>query len=429
MQIDLPAHFQAAAHPLPAASAAPAAASAPLIAPLPRVSLQAFCETPEIAALIRGAAHDRRLEKTHVKVNMGGAGAAIEAYRAAPTPNVIVIETTLERDELLRQLATLADYCDCGAKVFVIGRLNDIALYRELIARGVSDYLVQPFDVLDFIAALSAQYRRDGATPIGRVVAVAGCKGGVGASCVAHNLAWSIARECDAATVIADFDLAFGTTGLDFNQDPAQGMAEAIFAPDRLDADLLDRLLFKCSEKLSILGAPATVERCYDLHENAFDPLIELLRASTPYIVLDLPHIWTAWSRRMLVAADEALIVAAPDLAGLRNARSLLDALRAARPNDPPPRLALNTVGLPKRPEIATADFARAVECEPCAIIPFDARLFGAAANNGQMIAETEDGARIATIFNDLARRVTGHVALARERKGLLEPLRAFLKG
>jgi pilus assembly protein CpaE len=393
------------------------------------VSLQAFCETPEIAALIRGAAHDRRLEKAHVKVNMGGAGAAIEAYRAAPTPNVIVIETAAGRDDLVRQLATLADYCDSGTKVMVIGRLNDIALYRELIARGVSDYLVQPFGMLDFIAALSAQYHRDGAAPIGRVIAVAGGKGGAGASCVAHNLAWSIARECDSATVIADFDLAFGTTGLDFNQDPAQGMVEAVFAPDRLDSDLLDRLLFKCSDKLSILAAPATLERCYDLHENAFDGLLELLRVSTPYIVLDLPHVWTAWSRRMLVAADEALIVASPDLASLRNVKSLLDVLRAARKNDPPPRLALNGVGLPRRPEIAAADFAKAVECEPCAIVPFDARLFGAAANNGQTIAETEDGARIASIFTDLARLVTGHVAIRTERKGLLEPLRAFLKG
>ncbi|MGO9389903.1 AAA family ATPase [Rhodoblastus sp.] len=409
--------------------ARPSSTGTAQIPPAPRISLQAFCETPEIAALIGDAAKDRRMEKAHVKVNMGGAPAAVEAYRAAPTPNVIVLESSGARRELMEQLETLAEYCDSGTKVMVIGRVNDITLYRELISRGVGDYLVQPFAMMDFIAAVSAQYHHDSAVPLGRIIAVAGCKGGVGASCVAHNLAWSIARELDASTVIADFDLPFGTAGLDFNQDPPQGIAEAVFAPDRLDANLLDRLLSKCSDKLSILAAPATVDRCYDLHENAFDGLLDLLRASTPYIVLDLPHVWTAWSRRMLAAADEAVLVASPELASLRNAKSLLDVLRAARRSDPAPRLVLNGVGLPKRPEIAAADFAKAVEAEPCAIIAHDARLFGTAANNGQMIAEMEDGAKTAQVFNDLARLVTGRGAVRRGSKGFLEPLLAAFRG
>jgi pilus assembly protein CpaE len=399
------------------------------IAPAPRISLQAFCESHEMATLIGEAAIDRRMEKAHVKVNMGGASAAVEAYRTSPTPNVIVIESSAGRDELVRQLEALAEFCDSGTKVMVIGSLNDITLYRDLISRGVSDYLVQPFGVMDFVAALSAQYNQDTSAPLGRIIAVTGAKGGVGASCVAHNVAWSIARELDAATVIVDLDLPFGTAGLDFNQDPPQGIAEAVFAPDRLDANLLDRLLSKCSEKLSILAAPATVERCYDLQETAFDGLIDLLRASTPYIVLDVPHVWTAWSRRMLVAADETLIVASPELASLRNAKSLLDSLRGARKNDPAPRLVLNGVGLPKRPEIAAADFAKAIEAEASAIIPFETKLFGAAANNGQMIAEMEDGAKFATHFSDLARLVTGRSAIKRESKGFLEPLLAILKG
>jgi pilus assembly protein CpaE len=398
------------------------------IAPTPRISLQAFCETHEMATLIGEAGADRRLEKAHVKVNMGGASAAVEAYRTSPTPNVIVIESSVGRDELMSQLEALAEFCDSGTKVMVIGRVNDITLYRELISRGVSDYMVAPFGVMDFVAALSAQYNQDTSTPLGRVIAVTGCKGGVGASCVAHNLAWSIARELDASTVIADFDLPFGTAGLDFNQDPPQGIAEAVFAPDRLDSNLLDRLLSKCSDKLSILAAPATVERSYDLSEQSFDGLMDLLRASTPYIVVDVPHVWTAWSRRILVAADEAVLVASPELASLRNAKSLLDNLRAARKNDPAPRLVLNGVGLPKRPEITPADFAKAVEVDPCATIAFDAKTFGTAANNGQMIAEMEDGAKTAQIFTDLARMVTGRSAVKRESKGFLEPLLAVFR-
>jgi pilus assembly protein CpaE len=399
------------------------------IAPAPRISLQAFCETHELAQLIGEAAIDRRMEKAHVKVNMGGASAAVEAYRTSPTPNVIVLETSSGRGELIEQLEALAEFCDSGTKVIVIGKVNDITLYRELISRGVSDYLVQPFGVMDFVAALSAQYQQESSASLGRIIAVTGGKGGVGASCVAHNLAWAISRELDAATVIVDLDLPFGTAGLDFNQDPPQGIAEAVFAPDRLDSNLVDRLLSKCSEKLSILAAPATVDRCYDFQETAFDALLEILRATTPYIVLDVPHMWTAWSRRLMVTADEALLVAAPDLAGLRNTKSMLDTMRAARKNDPAPRLVLNGVGMPKRPEITVADFSKAVEAEPLALVPFDAKMFGAASNNGQMIAELDDGEKLAQVFSDIARAVTGRAPIKRERKGFLEPLLAFVKG
>ncbi|MCI4677805.1 AAA family ATPase [Rhodoblastus acidophilus] len=399
------------------------------IAPLPRISLQAFCESAELAATINEAADDRRMEKTHVKVNMGGAHAAVEAYRTSPTPNVIVLETNASRAELLGHLEALAEYCDAGTKVVVVGRHNDIPLYRELMARAVSEYLVQPIDVLDFISALSSLYNQDVAAPLGRIIAVTGCKGGVGASCVSHNLAWSIARDLDSATVIVDLDLPFGTTGLDFNQDPPQGIAEAVFSPDRLDGNLLDRLLSKCSDKLSILAAPATIERAYDLPETAFDPLLEILRGSTPHIILDVPHVWTAWSRRLLSTADETVIVASPELASLRNVKSLLDNLRGARRNDPAPRIVLNGVGMPRRPEISSADFAKAIEAEPSVVVPFDAKLFGAAANNGQMIAEVEEGARIAAIFQDLARLATGRAAIKRERKGLFDPLLAVFKG
>jgi pilus assembly protein CpaE len=394
-----------------------------LIVPVPRISLQAFCETPEVAAMIQEAIGDRRMDKAHVKVHMGGAAAAVEAYQSSPTPNVIAIEAGAERADLLSHLDKLAEYCDPGTKVIVTGRINDIILYRDLMARGVSEYLVAPFSVMDFVRALSHLYNQPGADPVGRLIAVSGVKGGVGASTIAHNLAWSIARDLDVATVVVDMDLAFGTAGLDFNQDPPQGIAEAVYAPDRLDANLIDRLLSKCSEKLSILAAPATLDRMYDFQETSFDGILDILRSTVPCIVLDVPHMWTSWSRRMLVGADEVVLVAAPDLANLRNAKNILDTLRAARPNDIKPRLILNGVGVAKRPEISIKDFAKAVELEPSIIIPHDAKLFGTAANNGQMIAEVDAAHKIAEMLSEVSRLVTGRSEVRRSKRTLLEPL------
>ncbi len=392
------------------------------ISPLPRISIQAFCESAEVAGVINDAMADRRMSRAHVKVQMGGAPAAVEAYRTSPTPNLIVLEFNGDRDTLMGHLDKLAEYCDSGTKVVVIGRLNDIVLYRELISRGVSDYVVTPLDVLGLVRSLSHLYSHQTAQPIGRMIAVAGAKGGVGSSTLAHNLAWSISRTFEIATTIVDLDLPYGTAGLDFNQDPPQGVAEAVFAPDRLDANLVDRLLSKCTDKLSILAAPAVLERSYDLGETAFDGLFDILRLTVPVVVLDVPHGWTGWSRRTLIGADEVIVVAAPDLANLRNAKNLIDVLKVARPNDAAPKLVLNGVGLPKRPEITPADFAKSLELQPTAVVPFDAKLFGVAANNGQMIGEVEAGHRVAEIFTELARGVMGRSEPRRGKKTLFEP-------
>ncbi len=393
------------------------------IAQVPRISIQAFCETQDLAQVIDSASTDRRMSKAHVKVHMGGVFAAIEAFRSAPTPNLIVIKSMSERSQLIANLDALAEFCDAGTKVIVIGHENDIALYRALTSRGVSDYLVAPLQILGFIQHVSHLYNGPDSETLGRVIAVVGAKGGVGASNISHNMAWSISRVLEYQTVIADLDLAFGTAGLDFNQDPPQGIAEAVFSPERVDANLVDRLLSKCSEKLSLMAAPATMDRNYDLPEGAFDPLLDVLRASTPCTVLDLPHQWTAWARHILIGSDELVIVASPDLANLRNTKTLFDAVRTARPNDRPPKLVLNNVGVPKRPEISVTEFAKAIEVTPVAVFPFEPKLFGTAANNGQMLAEIEPGSRIVESFDSLARLVMGRADVRRTKKTLLGPL------
>ena len=393
------------------------------IAPVPRITVQAFCESQSVSAVIEAAASDRRMQKAHVKVQMGGAPAAVEAYRSAPTPNVVVVESHGERSALLAHLDQLAESCDSGTKVVVVGHVNDVLLYRELMRRGVSDYLIAPVEPLDIVRVISELFTAPGAEPVGRTLAVIGAKGGVGASTVAHNLAWSTARDLQLATVMVDLDIAFGTAGLDFNQDPPQGVAEAIFAPERLDANLVDRLLSKCSENLSLLAAPAVLDRTTDLTETAVDGLIDVLRGAVPAIMLDIPHGWSAWTRRTLISSDEIVIVAAPELASLRNAKNLFDSLRQARPNDRKPRLVLNQAGMPKRPEIGAAEFAKALATDIDAVIPFDAQLFGSAANNGQMVAEVQPAGKTAEAFHTLAAAIAGRSEPRRRSGSLLEPL------
>ena len=392
------------------------------IAAAPRISVQSFCTNEETAAAVRSAGEDRRLGKAHLTVKMGGMAAAVEAYHNAPTPNVILLESGGGAD-LLESLDELASVCDPGTRVIVIGSEADDVPYRELVRRGVNDYVIGPVGALDVVRSICSLFGASETVTVGRVIAVVGAKGGVGASTIAHNAAWSIARHFKLDTVVIDLDLAFGTAGLDYNQDPMQGIANALFQPDRPDSSLIDRLLAKCSDHLSLLAAPAALDKVYDFGANAFDAIFDTLRMTTPCIVLDVPHQWTAWTRRALEGADDIVIVAEPDLANLRNAKNILNTLKASRPNDQVPLFCLNQVGMPKRPEIDRRSFAKTLESQPIATIPFDSRLFGTAANNGQMIAELSANHRTSKLFLEMARKLTGHGEV-RQKASLLAPIK-----
>lgn len=378
------------------------------IRPVPRVAIQAFCETEMVANTFEHASKDRRMSKAHLKVQMGGIRAAVEFYQTATTPNLIFVESRLVGQELMGELEYLAEVCDEGTNVVVIGHKNDVQLYRELISRGVVEYLYAPISMTDVMEVVTSLFVNPEASPLGNTIAFIGAKGGVGSSTVAHNVAWSISSNFESDVILTDLDLAFGTANIDFDQDPAQGVAEAVFSSDRIDETFLDRLLAKCSDHLSLLAAPSTLDREYDFDANDFEQLLEVAQRGTPNVVIDLPHAWNGWVKQVLSTADKVVITATPDLACLRNTKNLVDTLSELRPNDDKPMLVLNQCNVPKRPEISVEDFTQPLGISPTVILPFEPALFGLAANNGQMISETDAKSEIAAAFDTLAQVVTG---------------------
>ncbi|ANL45003.1 Flp pilus assembly ATP-binding protein CpaE [Rhizobium phaseoli] len=386
--------------------------------PLPRISVHAFCESETLQNVMERCANDRRMAKVSLRITSGGIAAAANMFSGAPTPNLIILETKANVGSLLAELAPLAAVCDPTTKVVIVGYYNDIGLYRELIRNGISEYMVQPVAMPDILAAMASIFVDPEAEPLGRSIAFIGSKGGTGASTIAHNCAFGISNLFSTETILADLDLPYGTANIDFDQDPAQGIAEAVFAPDRLDEVFLDRLLTKCSEHLSLLAAPSLLDRAYDFDGQAFQPVLDVLQRSAPVTVLDVPHAWSEWTRSVLASVDEVVITAVPDLANLRNTKNMLDALRKMRPNDKPPHLILNQVGMPKRPEISPSDFCEPLEIDPIAIIPFDINLFGNAANSGRMISEVDPRSPTAETFSQISHIVTGRAAIRKAKKG-----------
>jgi pilus assembly protein CpaE len=122
----------------------PAAEIAPGARLVPRITIQAFCEHSQTAQLVESAVHDRRMSKVALTTHNGGLDGAVETYKANPTPNLIIVETTLAPEQIPGALSRLAEVCDASTRVIVLGHVNDVQLYRELIRSGISEYIVLP---------------------------------------------------------------------------------------------------------------------------------------------------------------------------------------------------------------------------------------------------------------------------------------------
>ncbi|MBS3849929.1 AAA family ATPase [Devosia sp. J2-20] len=396
---------------------------------IPRITIQAFCEHSQTAQLVESAIHDRRMSKVALTTHNGGIDGAVETYKSNPTPNLIVVESTLAPDMMLGALEKLAEVCDASTRVVVLGHVNDVLLYRDLVRSGISEYIVLPATASQIVSAITELFASENAAPIGRTVGFVSAKGGAGGSTVAHNVTWAIATALRQDSLILDMDLAFGTAGLNFNQDPPHGLADAVTANQKVDQTMLDRLMSKAASHINLLTAPVTLDHTFDFEEREFEQIIEMCQNTMPVVVLDIPHAWNAWVRHTLATIDEVVIVAEPDLANLRNAKNLADTIKALRPTENPPSLVLNKVGLPRRPEISPGEFASSIECELIGQLQFDAALFGTAANNGQMIAEVAANNKINEIYRAIGMQVTGRQAAhVGGKSGSLMKLPSFLK-
>ena len=393
---------------------------------IPQITLHAFCETPDMINTMERTIADRRFSRSDARKHSGGIDAAIAMYRQVVSPNLVIVESRLAVAELYAKLGALADVCVSSTRVIVIGYVNDVTHYRELMIRGVSEYIVAPVDPIALIAVISRIHQAANASKLGRTLAFIGANGGVGSSTIARNVAGTIARSGRFDVILADLDMPFGSASLGFNLSPTQGMAQALQDVNGFDEVLLKRLSMQCEEHLRVLTAPATLEQSYDLEEGTFERVLDIAQSSSPFLVLDIPHVWTSWVKKTLLSADEIVITAVPDLIGLRNAKNLVDLLKQVRPNDGPPRLVLNQIGVPKRSEISPDKFANVLQTEPIACIPFDPMTVSTAANSGRMIADISARSAVSKGLTKIAETISGRASVKKRPKSWFAIRRLF---
>jgi pilus assembly protein CpaE len=365
---------------------------------------------------VEQAANDRRFANATVKVSGGGTMAAIEEYADASTPDLIMLEVTGNRDVIVNELNSLAEVCDSGTKVIIVGQVNDIILYRELMAMGVSEYLVAPLSYIGVMESISGLYNSEDGGKAGHVISFIGSRGGCGSSTICQNTAWELAKMVSSNITLIDMDMPFGTAAMNLDVGSSNNIADA-FASDSFDDMMLPSLLTKCTDNLSLIASPASLRDTWSFPDQAVSDTLGVLQRSLPLVMFDLPHTWNPLLETIISNSDELIIITPPDLTGLRNTKNIMRAL-GSRGNDSPARLVINKVSMPGRKEIPPEDFSRALETVASATIKFDVGLFTAAADNSRMISEEEPNAAPVQAFRTLAKLATNPEEKVTDAKG-----------
>jgi pilus assembly protein CpaE len=345
-------------------------------------------------------------------VHRGGIARAISHLSTDRSPTVLMVDVS--GVELpVSEMHHLAEVCEPGVAVIVVGDRNDVGLYRDLMQAGVSDYIVKPL-TRALVQAAVQPLLDSGSTPsaaaplsqkLGRVVSVVGARGGVGGTTVAANLAWYLANTESRRVALVDLDLHYGDAALMLDVKIGGGLREVLENPQRVDELFLDRAMTRSGERLYVLAGEEKLDLPLRLDPNAVEPLIGLLRKQFHYVIIDAPRQHEVFLRQVLDASGVRIIVAD------QTARSVRDTLRLRQFLDSPQPgqrnvLVVNRVGEQGKSGIEIKDLSATIGLAVDVTIPFDPKSALSAANAGLPVVGSKG--RLTTAIIEIAEELSG---------------------
>jgi pilus assembly protein CpaE len=367
------------------------------------------------------------------KVNKGGLSNAVQSLSVSASPNVLFVDLS-ESGDPLSDINALAEVCEPGTVVIAAGRVNDVRLYRDLVASGIQDYLLKPFTA-DQLRDAFAHAQTTIAGPRGGEAAVdrphvtatvIGVRGGVGATTVASSLAWMIGEKAGRTTAFLDLDLHFGTGALSLDLEPGRGLTDAIENPSRIDGLFIERAMVRASEKLSVLSAEAPINQPMLTDGAAFFQLQEEMRNGFEAMVMDLPRPMLVQFPHLVQDTHVAIVVVEFTLAATRDAIRILSWLKA---NAPQSRVIVvaNKIHAGGVQEVSRKDFENSIERKVDVLIPFEPKSAAQAAKLGQPLAQVASSGKLAQPMTQIVNMAVSAVDSATE--GEAAPGKASLLG
>lgn len=357
-------------------------------------------------------------------VHRGGVRDAIRQLGAQRSPRLLVVDLT-DVELPLSAMGELAEVCEPGVTVIAIGERNDVGLFRDLIKGGVSDYLVKPVPPAllqkSLLSVMDNAAHGRSSSRTGRLIAVSGSRGGVGATTLATGIAWTIANKRRRRVALIDLDLQFGTVALALDLEPCHGLAEALEQPGRIDGLFVDRLMTQHSETLFVLSGEETIAEPIAPDIAAVDVLLKELRNKFHYVVVDLPRQVTPVTQHVLGGAGNLVLATDLSLAGMRDTLRQLTAM----PNVNAAcqvMVCANRCGEYRDGEIDRKEFEAGIGRGIDFLIPFDGKSVAAAANVGQPVAAGKG--KVAAAIGQVTDRLAGAATATVRRPWLPSLLR-----
>lgn len=368
------------------------------------------------------------------KCNKGGLRNAVQSLSISASPAILMVDLS-ESGDPLNDINALAEVCEPGTVVIAVGQVNDVRLYRDLLASGIHDYLLKPLNAAQLRDALAEAQMvfaspkgGESAAPKRHVsTAIVGTRGGVGASTLATSLAWLFSTENKMPTALLDLDVHFGTGALTLDLEPGRGLTDAIDNPSRIDGLFIERAMVRANDNLAILSAEAPINSPLMTDGSAFLQLQEEFRHAFEMTVIDLPRNMLINFPHLLSDVNVVAVVTELTLASARDAIRILAWLRVNAAHTQPMVIA-NRVQAGNG-EISRADFEASIERKIDFLVPYDMKAAMSAAKLGQTFVTANPSSKVSAVMRKVAQAVIGAGDEAESEEGQAEKSKGSLLG
>jgi pilus assembly protein CpaE len=357
-------------------------------------------------------------------VQMGGADLFCDMLEKAAPPRLVVIDLDGQTG-LVETCGRVVNLAGANCRIIAIGSVNDIGLYRQLVATGIMDYLVKPLyhELLDQALRQSQERAQNkssgGETDLrsSKLIYVIGARGGVGATTLAVNLAWQLANEEKLQTALIDLDLQFGNGALALDVEPSRGLRDIVSSPTRVDSLMVASAMIASGSKLSVLSAEESVEEPVQMDAGAVQAVMEEMRENFDYVIVDVPRHLVATQRRLMAEASAVIIVTEQSLVGIRDTLRLKMALKSIDPTLPLLVVAARH-GKDRPTHIDTDTFEKKTQGKIDFTVPEENKQAVEAANLGKTITALSPTGASAKAFRAILHHLIGKQAEPKKKGG-----------
>ena len=346
------------------------------------------------------------------KINKGGLRNAVQTLSVSASPQILFVDLS-ESGDPLNDINALAEVCEPGTVVIAAGQVNDVRLFRDLVASGIQDYLLKPFSpdqLRDAFANAQAVFNAPrhvdaSAERPHMMAAVIGARGGAGASTMATSIAWMMGDRAGRSTALLDLDVHFGTGALALDLEPGRGLTDAIENPSRIDGLFIERAMVKANDKLAILSAEAPINQPMLTDGAAFYQLQEEMRSAFETTIIDLPRAMLVQHPHLMQDVQTTVLVTELTLASARDVIRILSWLKSNAPQTNVIVVA-NRVASTGPSEISRKDFESSIERKIDYVVGFDPKVVTQAAKLGKTVAETGKGTKVGAAIAEIVDRL-----------------------